>query len=106
MCIRDSYGLSYIYYISRDPLFNVVPYSCSNEYVDVFLFIRYLLGKGFYNGKYKTNKNGIIGFYISRFVRIVPMYLLFTFILSVVVHYILEMPCNALRNKLLEKINK
>ncbi len=48
----------------------------------MFFFLSgYLLGKGFYNGKYKTNKNGIIGFYISRFVRIVPMYLLFIFIL-------------------------
>ena len=48
----------------------------------IFFFLSgYLLGKGFFLGKYKTDKNGILCFYISRLIRIVPMYLLFLFIL-------------------------
>ena len=42
-----------------------------------FLLSGYLIGKGFYNGKYKTDKHGILSFYYTRIIRIVPMYLLF-----------------------------
>ena len=42
-----------------------------------FLISGYLLGKGFYNGKYKCNLSGIFSFYITRLIRILPMYLFF-----------------------------
>lgn len=45
-----------------------------------FLISGYLLGKGFYNGKYKCDLNGIFSFYITRLIRILPMYLFFLLI--------------------------
>lgn len=45
-----------------------------------FILSGYLLGKGFYNGKYKTDKESILKFYIGRIIRIVPMYLFFILI--------------------------
>lgn len=50
----------------------------------IFFFLSgYLLGKGFYKNKYKTNTSGILNFYKSRFIRIMPLYFicLFTIIL-------------------------
>lgn len=41
-----------------------------------FLLSGYLLGKGFYKGKYKTDLDGILSFWLSRLIRILPMYLL------------------------------
>lgn len=46
----------------------------------IFFFLSgYLLGKGFYNGKYDCSKGGIAKFYSSRLIRILPMYFLFLF---------------------------
>ena len=42
-----------------------------------YILSGYLLGKGFYSNKYKTDINGIISFYITRLIRILPMYLFF-----------------------------
>ena len=48
----------------------------------MFFFLSgYLLGKGFYNNKYKTDISGIKMFYLSRLIRILPMYLFFLFII-------------------------
>jgi len=49
----------------------------------LFALSGYLLGKGFYNNKYKTDFNGIKEFWLNRIIRIVPMYwffLLLTFL--------------------------
>lgn len=47
----------------------------------IFYFLSgYLIGKGFYKGKYKTDIKGIKNFYISRLIRIVPPYLFFLLI--------------------------
>ncbi|MFA7675487.1 MAG: acyltransferase [Endomicrobiia bacterium] len=47
----------------------------------IFYFISgYLIGKGFYKGKYKTDIKGIKNFYISRLIRIVPPYFFFLLI--------------------------
>lgn len=51
----------------------------------------YLLGKGFYTNKYKTDVNGMKFFWINRFIRIVPLYYYFTFLMFLFVdtqHYI------------------
>ena len=42
-----------------------------------FIISGYLLGKGFYNNKYQTDKKGILIFWINRIIRILPPYLLF-----------------------------
>ena len=42
-----------------------------------FLLSGYLLGKGFYSGKYKTDREGILNFWYQRLVRILPVYLFF-----------------------------
>lgn len=47
-----------------------------------FTLSGYLLGKGFYNEKYKTETlDGVKQFYISRFIRIAPSYYLFIFLI-------------------------
>lgn len=46
----------------------------------MFFFLSgYLIGKGFYNRKYSTTKDGIILFYKKRFLRITPLYFFFLF---------------------------
>ena len=45
-----------------------------------FLISGYLIGKGFYNEKYECDAKGIISFYITRLIRILPMYLFFLFV--------------------------
>lgn len=40
----------------------------------LFVLSGYLIGKGFYNQKYKTDIKGIFVFWLNRIVRIVPMY--------------------------------
>lgn len=51
-----------------------------------FILSGYLLGKGFYNNKYKTDKQGIINFYISRAIRILIPYFLFILIMFLFVY--------------------
>lgn len=51
----------------------------------------YLLGKGFYTNKYKTDVDGMKFFWLNRFIRIVPLYYFFTFLMFLFVdtqHYI------------------
>lgn len=45
-----------------------------------FILSGYLLGKGFYSNKYKTDTKGILIFLFSRIVRILPVYLIFILI--------------------------
>lgn len=51
-----------------------------------FLLSGYLLGKGFYNNKYQTDLNGILSFWISRLIRILPMYLFVLFVVFLFIH--------------------
>ena len=45
-----------------------------------FIISGYLLGKGFYSGKYSIGFNGMCNFWINRLIRILPMYLFFIFL--------------------------
>lgn len=50
----------------------------------IFFFLSgYLLGKGFYNGKYEFSTQGILKFYKSRLIKILPMYLLLLLVLFI-----------------------
>ncbi len=51
-----------------------------------FLLSGYLLGKGFVEGKYETTRKGICVFYLSRFLRIAPLYFLFLLIIFLFVN--------------------
>lgn len=82
LCVIGLHIISVIY-----PIYSQIHYSKiyhTPAWMSMWIFFclsGYLLGKGFYNNKYKTDKNGILAFYTSRFIRIVPMYFLFLFIL-------------------------
>lgn len=48
-----------------------------------FIISGYLMGKSFYNGKYNLTKAGIRKFYLSRLIRIVPLYYFSIFIIII-----------------------
>lgn len=52
-----------------------------------FVLSGYLMGKGFFNGRYLFNTKGILDFYGNRLIRIVPIYYLAVLVVS-----ILQMP--------------
>lgn len=47
-----------------------------------FILSGYLLGKGFFDGKYKADIKGMVSFWITRLLRILPMYLFFIIVLA------------------------
>ncbi len=56
-----------------------------------FTLSGYLMGKNFFNGRYKFNLKGILKFYINRFKRIAPLYYFVTiFTIFFVFSYILD----------------
>lgn len=66
----------------------------------IFFFLSgYLLGKGFYNNKYELSKQGILKFYKSRLIRILPLYFLLLFIVFIFYNpdWFIKNPINVLR---------
>lgn len=48
-----------------------------------FVLSGYLMGKGFFSGRYSFNQRGVIDFYVNRLIRIVPIYYLAVLAVSV-----------------------
>ena len=61
--------------------FSVFVYTPAWTEIGIFFILSgYLLGKGFYKNKYTTDIKGMLSFWITRFIRVFPMYFLLLFI--------------------------
>ncbi|MBV9954512.1 MAG: acyltransferase [Pseudolabrys sp.] len=65
--------------LSENPLYRwLIPEPWFGVWV-FFVLSGYLMGKAFYSGRYRFDREGAVGFYQNRFLRIAPLYLISTF---------------------------
>jgi peptidoglycan/LPS O-acetylase OafA/YrhL len=62
-------------------------YGCAHSGMTVFFTLSgFLMGKAFYSGRYKIAAGGIQSFYGNRALRIIPLYIFASFVVSILVY--------------------
>lgn len=67
---------------SKDPFHWLMPCPWVGVWI-FFVLSGYLMGKGFYAGRYELNREGIFRFYLNRLLRIAPVYWLAILIVAI-----------------------